>query len=254
MVDDALPPLPPRTGGVAPTAEHVRLAEADAGTAAWRRFGPYVAERAWGTVREDYSASAATRGTTSPTTRPGRRAYRWNEDGLAALCDEEQYLCLGLALWNGVDPILKERMFGLTNSEGNHGEDVKEQWWYVDATPTSSWLSWRYHYPQRAFPVRGPGRRPTRSAGDWCPSTRSPTPERWTAAGQVTLDVAKAAPDDLRLRYRVTNTGESEATIHLLPQAWFRNTWSWTHGHRRPSLSARRPTARSPCSTTFSAR
>jgi hypothetical protein len=236
MAPDDVPHLPPpRTGGAPPTPEHVRLAEADAGTAAWRQFGPYVAERAWGTVREDYSANGdAWDSLTHDEARS--TAYRWNEDGLAALCDEEQYLCLGLALWNGVDPILKERMFGLTNSEGNHGEDVKEQWWYVDATPTSSWLSWRYHYPRVPFPYEdliATNEERGRLVSEYEIADTGVLDGCW----QVTLDVAKAAPDDLRLRYRVTNTGTDEATIHVLPQLWFRNTWSWTEGHKRPTMS-----------------
>ncbi|MDX6256917.1 MAG: hypothetical protein QOJ11_3251 [Frankiales bacterium] len=217
------------------TAEHTRLAEADAGTSAWRRFGPYVAERAWGTVREDYSAGGdAWDNLTHDEARS--MAYRWNEDGMAALCDEEQYLCLGLALWNGVDPILKERMFGLTNSEGNHGEDVKEQWWYADATPTSSWLSWRYHYPRLAFPYEDL-LVSNEERGRLVPEYEIADTGALDGCWVVTLDVAKAAPDDLRLSYRVTNTGAEEATIHVLPQAWFRNTWSWAEGHRRPVLS-----------------
>ena len=231
----AAPHLPPRTNGAAPTAEHVRLAEADAGTAAWRRFGPYVAERAWGTVREDYSADGdAWDNLTHDEARS--MAYRWNEDGMAGLCDEEQYLCLGLAVWNGVDPILKERMFGLTNSEGNHGEDVKEQWWYVDATPTSSWLSWRYHYPRGLFPYEDlvvTNEERGRLVSEYEIADTGALSGCWV----ITLDVAKASPDDLCLRYRVTNTGTDEATLHLLPQAWFRNTWSWTEGHRRPTMS-----------------
>jgi hypothetical protein len=226
---------PPRTSGVPPTAEHVRLAEADGKVAPWRKFGPYVAERAWGTVREDYSASGdAWDNLTHDEARS--TAYRWNEDGLAALCDEEQYLCLGLALWNGKDAILKERMFGLTNSEGNHGEDVKEQWWYVDATPTSSWLSWRYHYPRVAFPYDDLVTT-NEERGRLVPEYEIADTGAMDGSWQVVLEVAKAAPDDLRLRYTVTNTGPDEATLHLLPQAWFRNTWAWTTNHRRPTLT-----------------
>ena len=117
----------------------------------WRRWGPYLADRAWGTVREDYSADGNA-WSYFPFEHAISRAYRWNEDGMGGICDEEQKVCLGLSLWNGQDPILKERPFGLTNSQGNHGEDVKECWWYLDATPTSSWLQWRYHYPQARFP------------------------------------------------------------------------------------------------------
>jgi len=134
------------------TAEHARLALAPAGRPGeWKALGPYVSERAWGTVREDYSADGKA-WEYFPHDHARSRAYRWNEDGLAGICDIGQRMCLALALWNGRDPFLKERIFGLTNHEGNHGEDAKEYWWYVDATPTSSWLRWRYHYPQAEFP------------------------------------------------------------------------------------------------------
>ena len=139
------------------TAEHERLAtvgrpESDLFTASeWYEWGPYLAERAWGSVREDYSASGDA-WSSFPHDHARSRAYRWNEDGLAGLCDVQQRLCLSLALWNGRDPILKERIFGLTGPEGNHGEDAKEYWWYLDALPSHAWLRWRYHYPQREFP------------------------------------------------------------------------------------------------------
>ena len=140
------PPDSPRS------AEHARLAEAPAGRPGeWKAIGPYVSERAWGTVREDYSANG-TAWEYFPHEHARSRAYRWSEDGLAGVCDLQQRLCLALAFSNGRDAILKERIFGLTGNEGNHGEDAKEYWWYVDATPTASWLRWRYHYPQAAFP------------------------------------------------------------------------------------------------------
>src|SRR5579863_1572881 len=132
-------------------AEQERLHQADRGDLPWRRWGPYLSERGWGTVREDYSANGDA-WSYFPFEHAGSRAYRWNEDGLAGICDDMQILCLALAMWNGRDAILKERFFGLTGEQGNHGEDVKEYWWYLDATPTSSWLKWRYHYPQGAFP------------------------------------------------------------------------------------------------------
>src|SRR6186997_782211 len=134
--------------------ERRRLAEADRGEAAWRRWGPYVADRQWGTVREDYSENGDA-WNYFPHDHARSRAYRWGEDGLAGVCDDFGRLCLGLALWNGRDPILKERLFGLTNGEGNHGEDVKELYYYLDATPTHSYLKMLYKYPQRAFPYRG---------------------------------------------------------------------------------------------------
>ena len=257
MASDSAPPTepsmpPPRTGDTPPTAEHVRLAEADGKVNRWRRFGPYVAERAWGSVREDYTADGdAWDNLTHDEARS--TAYRWNEDGMAGLCDEEQYLCLGLALWNGVDPILKERMFGLTNSEGNHGEDVKEQWWYVDATPTSSWLSWRYHYPQKPFPYEDLVAT-NEERGRLVPEYEIADTGVMDGCWQVTLDVAKAAPDDLRLRYTVTNTGSGARRP---------STCCHRHGSATPGRGSRTtasprcpspPTARLPCSTAFSAR
>src|SRR4051812_6768424 len=133
------------------SAESERLAQADGGGEPWRRWGPYVAERAWGTVREDYSADGEA-WDSFPFDDAVSRTYRWNEDGLCAWSDDQQLLCLGLALWNGVDPFLKERPFGLGSREGNHGEDVKDYWWYVDNTPTHSWMRTRYLYPSSAFP------------------------------------------------------------------------------------------------------
>jgi hypothetical protein len=133
------------------TAEHERLRRPDEGSEDWRAWGPYLSERAWSTVREDYSELGEA-WDFFPHDHARSRVYRWNEDGMAGVCDLGQRFCLALALWNGVAPILKERMFGLTGPQGNHGEDVKEYWWYLDATPTHSWARWRYHYPQRAFP------------------------------------------------------------------------------------------------------
>src|SRR5579875_3542479 len=132
-------------------AERALLEETLRGEAPWHLWGPYLAERAWGTVREDYSADGDA-WAYFPFEQAASRAYRWGEDGMGGICDEDQLICMALALWNGQDPILKERQFGLTNSQGNHGEDAKECWWHLDATPTSSWLQWRYHYPQSRFP------------------------------------------------------------------------------------------------------
>lgn len=217
------------------TAEHARLAE-DGGTGGdWRRWGPWLAERAWGTVREDYSDSGDA--WTSLSYEQARStAYRWNEDGLAGLCDRDQQLCLALSFWNGVDDTLKERAFGLTNAEGNHGEDVKEEYWYVDATPTASWLSWRAHLPQGRFPyaeLRAENARRGRDVGEFELADTGALDERW----EVTADVAKESPDDLLLRIRVTNTGSATATLHVLPTLWFRNTWSWGDPDERPQLT-----------------
>ena len=141
-----------------PSAEHLRRHQQDSGEADWRLWGPYLSDRAWGTVREDYSADGNA-WDSFPHDHAASRAYRWNEDGLGGVSDERQYLCFGLALWNGKDPILKERLFGLGGPEGNHGEDVKEAYFHLDATPSHSYLEFLYKYPQAAFPLPGPGGR-----------------------------------------------------------------------------------------------
>ena len=209
------------------TAEHARLATADAVTAPWRRWGPYVSERAWGTVREDYSDDGNA-WAYLPHDHARSRAYRWSEDGLAAICDEVQTFCLGLALWNGTDQILKERIFGLTGPEGNHGEDAKEYWWYLDSTPTHSWMRWRYHYPQAPFPyadlVAENGRRGKLDREYELVDTGAFADDRYWA---VTVDYAKAGPEDLCLVVRAANRGPDEAVLHVLPTLWFRNTWAW---------------------------
>ena len=208
-----------------PATERDRLAAADAGR--WREWGPYVSERAWGTVREDYS-EYGNAWSYLPHDHARSRAYRWSEDGLAAVCDAQQTFCLGLALWNGADPILKERIFGLTGEEGNHGEDAKEYWWYLDSTPTHSWMSWRYHYPQAEFPygdlVAQNGRRGGQDPEYELVDTGAFDEHRYWA---VSVDYAKAAADDLCMTVRVENRGPREATLHVLPTLWFRNTWAW---------------------------
>jgi hypothetical protein len=209
------------------TAEHRRLAAADTGREAWRHWGPYVAERAWGTVREDYSADGDP-WRSFPHDQARSRAYRWTEDGLAGFCDEGQTWCLGLALWNEVDPILKERLFGLSGPEGNHGEDVKEHWWYLDATPTHSWQRWLYHYPQREFPyaelVTENARRGRDQPEYELTDTDVFADDRFW---EVTVDYAKGAPDDLLMRVTVHNRGPDPARLHVLPTVWLRNTWAW---------------------------
>ncbi len=207
------------------TAEHSRLQQADDGTAAWRAWGPYLSERAWGTVREDYSAGGGA-WDYFPHDHARSRVYRWNEDGMAGICDERQRFCLALALWNGVDPILKERMFGLTGPEGNHGEDVKDYWWYLDSTPTHSWMTWRYHYPQRPFPYDDlvhHHRRKDQPEYELVDTGVFAEDRYWA----VTLDYAKAGPTDLCLRITVDNRGPEAASLHVLPTLWFRNTWAW---------------------------
>ncbi len=204
----------------------------------WYRWGPYVSERQWGTVREDYSPDGEA-WDHFPHEHARSRAYRWGEDGMAGFCDVEQRLCVALALWNGRDPILKERMFGLNGSEGNHGEDVKEHWWYVDAVPSHVWNRWRYHYPQRAFPyedlVAENGRR-TRTEPEYeLLDTGAFDDDRYWI---VEVDVAKADADDLLLTVRATNAGPETETLHVLPTAWFRNTWAWEVDEARPQLRA----------------
>jgi hypothetical protein len=205
----------------------------------WYRWGPYVSERQWGTVREDYSADGEA-WDYLPHDHARSRAYRWGEDGLAGFCDIEQRLCIGLALWNGRDPILKERAFGLTGSEGNHGEDVKEYWWYLDAIPSHGWNRWRYHYPQSAFPYQdlisqNAARSRLQPEYELIDTGVFDESRYWI----VEVDYAKASPDDLLMAVSVTNAGPDAETLHVLPTAWFRNTWSWEDGAVRPAMAAR---------------
>jgi hypothetical protein len=216
------------------TEERDRVAAMNAGDP-WRRWGPYLSERAWGTVREDYS-EGGTAWEYFPHDHARSRVFRWSEDGLAGLCDDQQDLCLALVLWNGRDPILKERAFGLTGNEGNHGEDVKEQWWYLDATPTHSWARWRYHYPQSEFPYSqlvDENRRRGRLDPEYeLLDTGVFDAGYWT----VVVEHAKASPSDVLIRIEVTNAGPQEATLDVLPTLWFRNTWAWGLDDRKPSI------------------
>src|SRR4029450_646508 len=202
----------------------------------WYLWGPYVSERQWGTVREDYSADGDA-WTYLPHDQARSRAYRWGEDGMAGFSDVEQRLCLGLALWNGHDPILKERMFGLTGAEANHGEDVKEYWWDLGPAPSHAWNRWRYHYPQAAFPyddlLAGNRRRGKLDPEYELLDTGAFDDDRYWI---VEVDYVKADPTDLLMAVRVTNAGPEEATLHVLPTAWFRNTWSWEVDAPRPGL------------------
>ena len=218
-------------------AEERRLAEAERGAKAWRLWGPYLAERQWSTVREDYSPDGDA-WAYLPHDHARSRAYRWGEDGIAGISDDRQLLCFGLALWNGRDPILKERLFGLTNREGNHGEDVKELYWHRDATPTASFLEYRYRYPQDAFPYQALVAENARR------TRRDPEYELVDtgvfAGGRffdVTVAYAKADPTDLHVLITVENAGPEAAELHLLPQLWFRNTWSWREGRSKPHLA-----------------
>src|SRR5262245_37318190 len=200
-------------------------------------WGPYLSERQWGTVREDYSADGEA-WNYLPHDHARSRAYRWGEDGLAGFSDVEQRLCLALALWNGRDPILKERIFGLTGNEGNHGEDAKEYWWYLDALPSHAWNRWHYHYPQRAFPYAdlvGENRRRGKADPEYeLLDTGAFDEDRYWI---VEVDYAKADPHDLLMTVRVTNAGPEADTLHVLPTAWYRNTWSWgIDGENKPEL------------------
>ena len=230
------------------TPEHERLEQARTGASAWKAWGPYLSERQWGTVREDYSAGGDA-WNYFPHEHARSRAYRWGEDGIAGICDERQRLCLALALWNGADPILKERMFGLTNSEGNHGEDVKEYWFYLDSTPTHSYMKCLYKYPQAAFPyndlVATNARRGKLDMEYELLDTGVFNDDRYF---DVVVEYAKAAPDDVLMLVTAHNRGPDEAPLHLLPTLWFRNTWSWGDGHAeaRPRRRAGRRRHRHP--------
>ena len=204
----------------------------------WYQWGPYVSERQWGTVREDYSSDGEA-WNYLPHDHARSQAYRWGEDGLAGFCDIEQRMCLGLALWNGRDPILKERIFGLTGAEANHGEDVKEYWWYLDAVPSHAWNRWRYHYPQAAFPYEAllteNGRRGKTDPEYELLDTGVFDGDRYWI---TEVHYAKADPTDLLMRITVTNAGPDADTVHVLPTAWFRNTWSWDLGAPKPVMEA----------------
>jgi hypothetical protein len=219
-------------------AERQRLEDDRLGRQPWRRWGPYLSERQWGTVREDYSPDGDAWHYFSQD-HARSRAYRWGEDGLAGISDDKQLLCLALVLWNGRDPFLKERLFGLTNPQGNHGEDVKELYYYLDATPTHSYLKMLYKYPQREFPyarlVEENGRRGRDQPEYELPDTGAFDGDRYFDA---LVEYAKAAPDDLLLLVTVHNRGPDAAPVHVLPQVWFRNTWSWQLGSERPEIAA----------------
>src|SRR6476469_3506944 len=223
------------------TAEHARLAEATGraeddlfGANPWYEWGPYLSERAWGTVREDYSADGDA-WSSFPHDHARSRAYRWNEDGMAGISDIRHDLCLALALWNGNDPILKERMFGLTGPQGNHGEDVKEYWWYLEGLPSHALLRWRYHYPQAAFPYE--------RLVDHGRGLHDPELELLDTGvfddnrfWSVEVTYAKASPTEILMRIDVENHAPEEATLDVLPTLWFRNTWAWGDDADRPRL------------------
>jgi hypothetical protein len=216
-------------------AEKARLNEAREGKAPWKKWGPYLSERQWGTVREDYSQSGNA-WDYFPHDHARSRAYRSGEDGLAGFSDEKARLCFALALWNGQDPILKERLFGLTGSEGNHGEDVKEYYYYLDSTPTHSYLKWLYKYPQRAYPYTEiiEGNRRSKLEPEYeLIDTGIFEDNRYF---DVYVEYAKAAPEDVLIKISISNRGPEEATLHVLPTLWFRNTWAWSPGAPKPEL------------------
>jgi len=217
--------------------ERRRLAETPKGRSRWRRWGPYLSERGWGTVREDYSASGEA-WEFFPHDHARSRAYRWNEDGLAGICDDRQTLCFALAVWNGRDPILKERIFGLTGNEGNHGEDAKEYWFYLDSTPTHSWMRWRYMYPQAEYPYARLIDE-NRARGKLDPEFELVDTGIFDDGRywEITADYAKASPEELLIRIVVRNAGPETATLDLLPTLWFRNTWSWGLDAYKPSIA-----------------
>ena len=224
-----MPPLP----------EQVRLSQAEDRTKHWKRWGPYLAERAWGTVREDYS-QYGTPWEYLPHDAARSRVYRWSEDGILGLCDNHQYLCFALAFWNGKDAILKERMFGVTGNEGNHGEDVKELYYYLEATPTNSYLKGLYKYPQAAYPY-------TDLVAETLRRTRQDPEYELEDTGifnerryfDIFAEYAKNDVDDILIRIRIVNRGPDKADLTFLPTLWFRNTWCWSNqpGEAKPRLS-----------------
>lgn len=226
----------PRPGHAAPNAEERRLHESRTRAAHWKRWGPYLSERAWGTVREDYSPHGSA-WDYFPHDHARSRAYRWNEDGLAGISDRHQLVCFALALWNGRDPILKERLYGLAGPEGSHGEDVKEYYFYLDSTPTHSYMKYLYKYPQAEFPYallleenqrRGKGQSEYELL-----DTGIFDGDRYF---DVFVEYGKGDVEDILVRVSVVNRGPEAALLHLLPTVWFRNRWSWGEGNPRPEL------------------
>jgi hypothetical protein len=220
----------------AETIEQRRLNETREKAVPWKKWGPYLSERQWGTVREDYSQDGNAWDYFSHD-QARSRTYRWGEDGLAGICDDKQQLCFAIALWNGRDPILKERLFGLTNSEGNHGEDVKEYYFYLDSTPTHSYMKYLYKYPQQAFPYSDlieTNRRRSRDELEYeLIETGVFDTDRYF---DVFVEYAKADPEDILIRITVQNRGPETAELHLLPTLWFRNTWAWDKGGVKPAM------------------
>src|SRR6187399_200857 len=233
------------------TAEQARLQEASEKSTPWRKWGPYLSERQWGTVREDYSEGGNAWDYFSHD-QARSRAYRWGEDGLAGVSDDKQHLCLALALWNGNDPILKERLFGLTNAEGNHGEDVKEYYFYLDSTPTHSYMKWLYKYPHAAFPyadlVQTNGRRSREEMEYELLDTGIFKDDRYF---DVFVEYAKGGADDILVRITAVNRGPDAADLHLLPTLWFRNDWSkWIAESNRATQKPNLKQVKAPAGTS----
>src|SRR5215469_13335407 len=228
----------PQTSALEQNAERLRLAEAHEQTKPWYLWGPYLSERQWGTVREDYSPH----GTAWDFFHPDHarsRTYRWGEDGLMGISDRHQLVCFALAMWNGRDPILKERLFGLTGSEGNHGEDVKEYYFYLDSTPTHSYMKGLYKYPQQEFPYgRLVSENRRRSRNDFEFELLDTGVFNENRYFDIFTEYAKASAEDILIKITAINRGPAEADLSLLPTIWFRNTWSWGHDDYRPSLRA----------------
>ena len=231
------------TGSTVLTEEHKRLTDESRKLAPWKKWGPYLSERQWGTVREDYSENGnAWDYFTHDQARS--RTYRWGEDGLAGISDDQQQLCLALALWNGKDAIIKERLFGLTNSESNHGEDVKEYYFYLDSTPTHSYMKYLYKYPQAAFPY-----------SDLVATNRSRSRYEFeyelldtgvfdqNRYFDVFVEYAKGSPEDILVKITVYNRGPEPANLNVLPTLWFRNVWSWGEEIQKPDLQQTEVTA-----------
>jgi len=218
------------------TKEEQRLEKDQERKAYWKRWGPYLSERAWGTVREDYSPYGNA-WEFLPHDQARSKAYRWGEDGIGGICDRRQYICFSVAMWNRRDPILKERLFGLTGNQGNHGEDVKEYYFYLDSTPTHSYMKFLYKYPQSEFPygelVEENGRRGKRDLEYELLDTGIFDEDRYF---DVFIEYAKAAPEDVLVKITVVNRGPERAELELLPTIWFRNTWSWGLDARRPEM------------------
>ena len=223
------------------STEIKRLQETNRGRAAWKKWGPYLTERQWGTVREDYSPDGTAWEYISHDMARSK-AYRWGEEGIAGVSDDKQLLCFSVAFWNGCDPILKERLFGLTGNQGNHGEDVKEYYYYLDNTPTHSYMKMLYKYPHQEYPYRRLVEE-NRLRGKQEPEfelhdTGIFDEDRYF---DVFIEYAKGAPDDLLIRIHVHNRGPHEAALHILPQIWFRNTWSWEPDAIRPQMREAEP-------------